>query len=127
MKYFYRLVDKSGGNTAAIRSVNVDTYLDIELRQFKYRNNMVKEDHQAAERITNPMLGFKSFWNAQKKLIAGIETMHAMKKRLATNVKVAQPNCSSRLPDAPERADALVMRPSGGAKPAHRASAVHGR
>lgn len=31
------------------------------------------------KRITNPMLGFKSFWSAQK-LIAGIETMHMLKK-----------------------------------------------
>jgi transposase-like protein len=29
--------------------------------------------------ITNPMLGFKSFWSAQK-LLAGIETMHMVKK-----------------------------------------------
>jgi putative transposase len=31
------------------------------------------------KRITNPMLGFKSFWSAQK-LIAGIKTMHMVKK-----------------------------------------------
>ena len=31
------------------------------------------------KRITDPMLGFKSFWSAQK-LIAGIETMHMVKK-----------------------------------------------
>jgi transposase-like protein len=31
------------------------------------------------KRITNPMLGFKSFWSAQK-LLAGIETMHMVKK-----------------------------------------------
>jgi transposase-like protein len=31
------------------------------------------------KRITNPMMGFKSFWSAQK-LIAGIETMHMVKK-----------------------------------------------
>jgi hypothetical protein len=34
--------------------------------------------HRAVKRITNPMLGFKSFWSAQK-LIAGIETMHMVK------------------------------------------------
>ena len=31
------------------------------------------------KRITDPMMGFKSFWSAQK-LIAGIETMRMVKK-----------------------------------------------
>ena len=31
------------------------------------------------KRITDPMMGFKSIWSAQK-LIAGIETMHMVKK-----------------------------------------------
>jgi transposase-like protein len=35
--------------------------------------------HREVKRITNPMLGFKSFWSAQK-LIADIETMHMVKK-----------------------------------------------
>jgi transposase-like protein len=53
--------------------------LVIELRQSKYLNNIVEQDHRAVKRITNPMLGFNSFWSAQK-LIAGIETMHMVKK-----------------------------------------------
>jgi putative transposase len=72
-------IDKSGANTAAIHSVNVDACLDIELRQCKYLNNIVEQDHRAVKRITDPMLGFKSFWSAMK-LIAGIETMHMIKK-----------------------------------------------
>ena len=82
-------IDKSGANTAAIRSVNQDACLDIELRQSKYLNNMIEQDHRAVKRITNPMLGFKSFWSAQK-LIAGIETMHMIKK--------GQLNCPSGQP-----------------------------
>ena len=31
------------------------------------------------KRITDPMMGFKSFWSAQK-LISGIETMHMINK-----------------------------------------------
>jgi transposase-like protein len=54
-------IDKSGANTAAIRSVNADACLDIELRQSKYLNNMVEQDHRTVKRITAPMLGFKSF------------------------------------------------------------------
>lgn len=72
-------IDKSGSNTAAIRSVNADACVDVELRQSKYLNNIVEQDHRAVKRITNPMLGFKSFCSAQK-LIAGIETMHMVKK-----------------------------------------------
>ena len=72
-------IDKSAANTAAIRSINADACLDIELRQSKYLNNIVEQDHRAVKRITNPMMGFKSFWSAQK-LIAGIETMHMVKK-----------------------------------------------
>lgn len=72
-------IDKSGANTAAIQSVSMEVYLDIELRQSKYLKNIVEQDHRAVKRIANPMLGFRSFWSAQK-LIAGIETMHRIKK-----------------------------------------------
>lgn len=34
-------IDKSGANTAAIRSVNDDACVDIELRQSKYLNNII--------------------------------------------------------------------------------------
>ena len=72
-------IDKSGANTAAIKSVNGDACLDIELRQSKYLNNIVEQNHRAVKRITDPMLGFKSFSSAHK-LISGIETMHMIKK-----------------------------------------------
>jgi len=72
-------IDKSGANTPAIQSVIVDACLDIELRQSKYLNDIVEQDHRAVKRITSPMLGFKLFWSAQK-LIAEIETMHMIKK-----------------------------------------------
>jgi putative transposase len=57
-------IDKSGANTAAIRSVNQDACLDIELRQSKYLNNIIEQDPRGVKRITGPMLGFKSFWSA---------------------------------------------------------------
>jgi transposase-like protein len=37
--------DKSGANAAAIRSVNDDACVDIELRQSKYLNNIIEQDH----------------------------------------------------------------------------------
>jgi transposase-like protein len=53
-------IDKSGANTAAIRSVNDDASLNIELRQSKYLNNLVEQDHRAIKRITHPMILFSA-------------------------------------------------------------------
>lgn len=52
-------IDKSGPNTAAIESVEADACVDIPMRQSKYHNNIVEQDHRAVKRITRPMLGFK--------------------------------------------------------------------
>ena len=49
------------------------------MRQCKYLNNIVEQDHRAIKRITRPMLGFKSFRSARI-IIAGIETMHMIGK-----------------------------------------------
>ena len=72
-------IDKSGANTAAIESVKAVACVDILMRQNKYLNNIVEQDHRAIKRITQPMLGFKSFWSVRI-LIAGIETMHMIRK-----------------------------------------------
>jgi transposase-like protein len=72
-------IDKSGANTAAIEGMRADSGADIGLRQSKYLNNIVEQDHRAIKRIVRPMLGFKSFHCASI-LIAGIETMHMIKK-----------------------------------------------
>ena len=50
------------------------------LRQVKYLNNIVEQDHRGVKRVTRPMLGFKSFAAAQDTLV-GIELMHMIKKR----------------------------------------------
>jgi transposase-like protein len=73
-------IDKSGANTAAIKSYNAEHKASIEMRQCKYLNNIVEQDHRAIKLITRPMLGFKSFRCAQI-LLAGIETMHMIRKR----------------------------------------------
>jgi len=72
-------IDKSGANTAAIEGLRADSGADIELRQSKYLNNIVEQDHRAIKRVVRPMLGFKSFRCAGI-LIAGIEIMHMIKK-----------------------------------------------
>ncbi len=45
----------------------------------QYLNNIVEQDHRAVKRVTQPMLGLKSFWSARI-LIGGIETMHMIRK-----------------------------------------------
>ena len=40
-------IDKSGANTAAIESYNKDHKAGIEIRQVKYLNNIVEQDHRA--------------------------------------------------------------------------------
>ena len=72
-------IDKSGANTAAIESLKVDAFVDILRRQNKYLNNIIEQDHRAVKRVTQPMLGFKSFWSVRI-LIGGIETMHMIRK-----------------------------------------------
>jgi transposase-like protein len=51
-----------------------------DMRQVKYLNNIVEQDHRAVKRVTRPMLGFKLFVAAQNTLV-GIELMHMIKKR----------------------------------------------
>ncbi len=72
-------IDKSGANTAAVLSLVADSGLQIELRQSKFLNNVVEQDPRAIKRRTRPMMGFGRF-HTSVKLIAGIETMHAIKK-----------------------------------------------
>ena len=51
----------------------------IEMPQTKYLNNIVEQDHRAIKRVVRPMLGFNTF-RCARALIAGIETMHMIRK-----------------------------------------------
>ena len=72
-------IDGSEANAAAIRSYNEDHGTAIRIRQVKYLNNIVEQDHRAEKRVTRPLLGFKSFEAAQATLV-GVELMHMLKK-----------------------------------------------
>lgn len=72
-------IDKSGANTAAVRGLVENSGLHIELRQSKYLNNIVEQDHRAIKCRLRPMLGLKTF-NTARRLIAGIETLHMIAK-----------------------------------------------
>ena len=49
------------------------------VRQVKYLNNIVEQDHRAIKRVTRPMLNFKSF-RAARNVLVGIELMHMIRK-----------------------------------------------
>src|SRR5881397_2295382 len=73
-------IDGSAANEAAIKHYNEEHGTAIAIRQVKYLNNIVEQDHRGVKRVTRPMLGFKAFGAAQDTLV-GIELMHMIKKR----------------------------------------------
>ena len=72
-------MDKSGANKAAMDEINARGDTPVIVRQVKYLNNIVEQDHRAIKRVTKPMLNFKSF-RAAKNVLAGIELMHMIRK-----------------------------------------------
>lgn len=72
-------IDKSGSNKATIEDYNSESNTNIEIRQCKYLNNIVEQDHRFIKKIMRPILGFKSFWAAGITL-SGIEIVRMIKK-----------------------------------------------
>jgi len=72
-------MDKSGANRAAMDGINAGRETPIVVRQVKYLNNIVEQDHRAIKQVTRPMLNFKSFLAAIN-VLAGIELMHMIRK-----------------------------------------------
>lgn len=81
-------MDKSGANKAGIDSIKLQLALlfifggifyQIDIRQIKYLNNIVEQDHRFIKKITKAMKGFKSFGSAEA-TIAGIELHHMLRK-----------------------------------------------
>lgn len=60
-------IDKSGANNAALEDLNALfltnnlCFLFIMIRQIKYLNNIIEQDHRHVKKIIKPTLGFKSF------------------------------------------------------------------
>ncbi len=73
---------RAGANKAGLDSIN-QNYSDtqqIEIRQNKYLNNSIEQDHRFIKKRTKPCLGFKSFAGARRQTIKGIEILHMIKK-----------------------------------------------
>ena len=73
------VIDRSGATKSALDQLNTGLARPVTLRQTKYLNNRVEQDHRAIKRITRPMLNFKSF-SAARCVLAGIELMHMICK-----------------------------------------------
>jgi putative transposase len=72
-------IDKGGSNLAALEALNAGRDTPIKIRQNRYLNNIVEQDHRAIKRRTRPMLGFKTF-RCARILLGGIELMHMIMK-----------------------------------------------
>jgi len=74
-------IDKSGTNTADLATLNADNPEEeaITIRQSKYLNNLIEQDHRNIKRRIKLRTGFKSFRRAQT-LLAGIELLHMIRK-----------------------------------------------
>ncbi len=74
-------VDKNAAYPKAIETLKAQNQLPpaCELRQVKYLNNRIEQDHRFIKRRTRPGLGFFSFGTAQRTL-SGYETMHMIRK-----------------------------------------------
>ncbi len=74
-------VDKNPAYPVAIRALKEEKHIpeDIVLRQVRYLNNIVEQDHRFIKKRVRSMLGFKSFGTATS-ILAGVEAMHMIKK-----------------------------------------------
>jgi IS6 family transposase len=74
-------VDKNAAYPPAFHAVQQDGAVPetCTLRQCKYLNNMVEQDHRFLKRRVNPGLGFGAFETAQR-TIQGYEAIHMLRK-----------------------------------------------
>ena len=74
-------VDKNAAYPKAIAELNATGQLpeSVELRQVKYLNNLIEQDHRFLKRLVKPGMGFFSFETAWRTL-QGYEVMHMIRK-----------------------------------------------
>jgi len=81
-------VDKNPSYLPAIEQLKESGTLpeDTELRQVKYLNNMVEQDHRGVKHLINPGMSFGSF-NSARRTIKGYEAMNMIRKGQINNVE----------------------------------------
>jgi transposase-like protein len=61
----------------------------IRIRQSRYLNNRIEQDHRAIKRRVRPMMGFKAM-NRARVILGGIEMIHMMRKQQAIYARTPQ-------------------------------------
>ena len=77
-------IDNSGANRSALKLYNRRNYSRIKIRQCKYLNNIVEQDHRMIKWRIVQGLGFKDFESASR-TISGIEIVRMLKKNQVLN------------------------------------------
>jgi IS6 family transposase len=80
-------VDKNLAYRKAVADMKADgeVWRRSQLRQVKYLNNIVEQDHGRIKRLVRSGLGFGRFWTARRTL-AGYEAMAMVRKGLVRKV-----------------------------------------
>ncbi|WP_082793148.1 DDE-type integrase/transposase/recombinase [Collimonas pratensis] len=82
---------KEGANKVAINAINVGRDVPIMVRQIKYSNNIIEQDHRAIKGVTESIFNFKSFHSARNVLI-GIQLIGIIRKnQLAIGSSITMP------------------------------------
>ncbi|GHP00363.1 hypothetical protein KSF_104100 [Reticulibacter mediterranei] len=74
-------LDKNAAYPKAFNELKAEEHVleSWELRQVKYLNNLVEQDHRFIKRLTKPAMGFFSF-EAARRTLQGYEMMNMMRK-----------------------------------------------
>jgi putative transposase len=98
------VIDGSQTNREAILSCDATSRLEdrsrrklkpIRIRQSRYLNNLIEQDHRTIKRRVRPMLGFKSMDSARA-ILGGIEMIHMMRKQQARYAFNPQPSLAEQ-------------------------------
>jgi IS6 family transposase len=93
-------VDKNPSYPAAVKELKSEKILskDCEIRQVKYLNNIVEQDHRFIKRRVKPGLVFKSFHTAVRTL-KGYEIMNMIRKGQIEGIKKGEIEKQSKFID----------------------------
>ncbi len=74
-------MDKNAAYPPAVNDLKADEQLPetTQLRQVKYLNNRVEQEHRFIKRLTKPGMGFGSF-NTARRTIRGLEAINMLRK-----------------------------------------------
>ena len=98
------MIDDSQTNREAILSCDTTNRLrdrsrrrlkSIRIRQSRYLNNRIEQDHRAIKKRIQPMLGFKAMTSARA-ILDGIELVHMIGKGQAKYAGIPQPSLAEQ-------------------------------